>query len=34
MVRRIRRGVEDRGRVFYEPLNREGFSGHIAEFGT
>jgi hypothetical protein len=30
----IRRVVEDRGRVFYEPLNREGFSSHVAEFGA
>jgi len=33
LVRPIRRGVEDRGRVLYEPLNRERLSSHIAEFG-
>ena len=32
LVRRFRSGGKDRRRVFYEPLDREGFPGHIAEF--
>jgi len=34
LVLRIRSGVKYRGRVFYEPLNRERLSSHIVEFGT
>ena len=34
LSRRIRSKVKYCGRVLYEPLYREGFSGHIAEFCT
>jgi len=34
LAQRVRSGGEDHRRVFYEPLNREGFSSHIAEFGA
>jgi hypothetical protein len=34
LVLRTRSGVKYRGRVFYKPLDREGLSGHVVEFGT
>jgi len=33
-ILRTRSGVKYRGRVFYQPLDGEGFSSHVVEFST